>query len=107
MYVRDLITSLPTISRTRDSQWEMGQVKMVELPEMAILSGGAFRWNPKEELADVLTRLQLDIAFAIEYGSREQPTLLHVVSSRTANLLFPKVEQLVWEFRGRLEVQIH
>lgn len=107
IYTRQLVESPPTIARVANAEWELWQVDSIPLPGFSIVSGGAFCWTGEKDLENSLTRGQLNIAFAIEFRSIEQSALLHIKVSAAAEFLFPKLYQLVQQFRGRLEIQIH
>jgi len=107
IYTRQLVEVPPTIARVANAEWRLWQVDSVPLPDFSVISGGAFCWTGEKDLEDSLARGQLDMAFAIEFQSIEQPALLHVKVGRAAEFLLPKLHQLVQHFSGRLEIQIH
>ena len=107
VYTRQLVELPPTIARVANAEWRLWQSDTVPLPDIFVMSGGAFCWTGEQYLENSLARGQLDTAFAIEFRSIEQSALLHVKVSAGAEFMLPKLHQLVQQFRGRLEIQIH
>jgi hypothetical protein len=106
-YTRDLVDSPPTIVRSGNSEWRLWEDKDIPVRIASVISAGAFRWTSREELDRTIMRSQLDIAFAVEFGSVEQPSLLHVKATDDAQSLLPKIRDLVQQTGVRLEVEIH
>jgi len=106
-YIRQLIETPPTIAKTSDTPWILWQGDEIPLPAVSFMSGGAFCWRELEDLESSITRGQLDVAFAVEFSSVEQSALLHVKAASSAQFLLPKINDLVQQFGGRLEIQIH
>ncbi|MBI1877592.1 MAG: hypothetical protein HYR94_05070 [Chloroflexi bacterium] len=106
-YTRQLIETPPTISKATNVEWKLWQGNNILWPNLAIISGGAFCWGEEKELKNSLVRCQLDIAFAIEFESIEESALLHIKTAPRAEFLLPKILELVEQFGGRLEIQVH
>lgn len=75
IYTRQLVEAPPTIARAANAEWRLWQVDSVPLPDLSIVSGGAFCWTGEKDLENSLARGQLDMAFAIEFQSIEQSGL--------------------------------
>lgn len=106
-YIRQLVKAPPTIAKTLDTPWILWQGEEVPLPAISFMSGGAFCWRGLEDLENSIARGQLDIAFAVEFSSVEQSALLHVKAASSAEFLLPKINDLIQQFGGRLEIHIH
>jgi hypothetical protein len=106
-YIEQLVRTSPTIFRAANAEWDLWQNNAISLPNLTILSGGAFCWLGVKDLEDTLARCHLDIIFAIEFKSVEQSALLHIKAGTRAEFLLPRIYHLVQQFSGRLEIEIH
>jgi hypothetical protein len=106
-YTRQLVKSPPTIARAANAEWQLLKTRAHPVGDLAVISGGAFCWNDQAEFEMAFKRNQLDIAFAFEFKSPEQASLLHIRANASAQFLLPVIQNLVGDFGGRLEIQIH
>jgi hypothetical protein len=106
-YIQQLVKTPPTISKAVNAPWILWQKDEVPLPAVSFMSGGAFCWKGIKDLENSIVRGQLDIAFAVEFRPIEQSALLHVKATSSAEFLLPKINDLIQQFGGRLETQIH
>jgi hypothetical protein len=106
-YIQQLVRTPPTISKNVSEPWILWGEDEVPLPTASLMAGGAFCWRGKEDLENSIVRGQLDIAFAVEFSSVEQSALLHVRAAASAEFLLPKINDLIQQFGGRLEIQIY
>jgi hypothetical protein len=106
-YIQQLVETPPTIFKTADTPWILWQEDEVPLPTFSFMSGGAFCWRGRKDLENSIVRGQLDIAFAVEFRSIEQSTLLHVQAGTAAEFLLPKIHDLAQYFGRRLEIQVY
>ena len=106
-YTRQLVKSPPTIARAANAEWQLLKTRAHPVGDLAVISGGAFCWNDQAEFEMAFKRNKLDIAFAFEFKSPEQASLLHIRANASAQFLLPVIQNLVGDFGGRLEIQIH
>jgi hypothetical protein len=109
LYVQQLITSRPIITRQSRDDWNLWTPASNPVPDFSILAGGAFLWDRHgaSELDRVLARSQLDIVFAVEFNKAKQLSVLHVKAAPSGTFLIPKIRELAERFGPRLKVQIH
>ena len=105
-YMQDLIGSPPTISKKVAGGWALYSGGRVDLVAETI-SAGAFCWCSLANLENSLTRGQLDAAFALEFTSGEEASLLHIKTNANAGFLIPIIREAAEKFGGRLKIQIH
>ena len=105
-FMRDLISSPPTICKPSNGEWTPYADKPLNLVS-EIISAGAFCWESLEKIERCLKHGELDAALALEFFSDEKATLLHVKTNANANFLVPIIRKAAENFGGRLKVQIH
>lgn len=105
-FMRDLITIAPTIAKPHKGSWTPYSGEPLDLVS-EVISAGAFCWESLVKLEDSLKRGELEAAFAFEFHSGEQASLLHVKTRANADFLVPIIRKAAENFGGRLKVQIH
>jgi hypothetical protein len=105
-FMRDLISSPPTISRPASGDWMPYSDKPLNLVS-EVISAGAFCWENLAKLEACLKHGELDAAFGLEFFSDEKASLLHIKTNPKAVFLIPIIREAAENFGGRLEVQIH
>ncbi|MGH8248551.1 MAG: hypothetical protein ACREUU_19205 [Gammaproteobacteria bacterium] len=104
-FTQDLLASPPTISKTNGGEWTLYSGAAIRLVA-DVISAGAFCWTTIEDLERALERGKLDAAFAFQFSSGEQPSLLRIRTRPHASFLGPILRKAAERFGGRLEVQI-
>ena len=107
-FMRDLISSPPTISKSASGDWMPFSNKPLNLVS-EVISAGAFCWENLAKLESCLKHGELDAAFALEFFSDKKASLLHIKTNANANASFlvPIIRKAAENFGGRLKVQIH
>ena len=105
-FMCDLISGPPTISKPASGEWTPYSGKPLNVVS-DMISAGAFCWESLAKLENCLEHGELDAAFALEFFSDEQASLLHVKTSANASFLIPIIRKAAENFGGRLKVQIH
>ncbi len=105
-YVQQLIQSAPTTSRTPGHEWNAAKLVRFPVRNVEFISGGAFIGTPTDDFAAIAQRAQIDIVFAFEFHSGEQPSLLRVFVNLRAQFLLPVLRELAGNLNGRLEIQV-
>lgn len=105
-FMRELLSSPPTIHKLPGGDWKPYDGKPLDLIS-EVVSAGAFCWENIEKLERCLKHGELDAAFALEFFSNKQATLLHVKTNANASFLVPIIRKAAENFGGRLKVQIH
>lgn len=106
-YTEKLIKMPPLIFRSGLSDWGLWQSRSAPRIDIRVISGGAFCWAKKEDLEKQLKEGELDIVFALQFDSREQLTLLHVMARPSAQDIIVKILSLSENFGRWLKVQVH
>ena len=106
-YVQQLVQTPPTAARAVSSEWQLLPSNAAPMLNLSVMASGALCWTGEESLENSLIRNQFDIAFAIEFNSIEQSTLLHIKAGMGGRRLLPKIHDLVQQLGGRGEIQIH
>jgi hypothetical protein len=108
VYIRRLIGTDPIAIRPAKREWKLWAGGAADLPsDFSLVSGGAFCWRNARDMENALTRGKLDIVFAVEFKSGEQPTLLHIRARADAAALLPNIHELARQLGGRIEIQVH
>jgi hypothetical protein len=105
-FMRDLLSSAPTICKPADGEWTPYEGKPLNLAS-EIVSAGAFCWEDFEKLERCLKHGELDAALALDFSSDEKAALLHVKANANASFLVPIIRKAAENFGGRLKIQIH
>ncbi len=105
-YVRELIQSMPTTIRTVGNVWQFTQETHAPFASVEMISGGAFCSDDKTRFEEVANRCEVDVVFAFEFRSGEQPSLLRVFVRPRAEFLLPILRELVGNLRGNLEIEV-
>lgn len=106
-YVATLLKYLPNIVREEQGEWTPCDSFDIHSPRL--VSGAAVIWSRTTQMADVISRGNVDLAIALEFPSSGQhKTIVHVAARTSdaqefAHMLARGASSL----NGRVEVQIH
>ncbi len=105
-FIRDLISSPPTIYKPASGDWTPYSGKPLGLVS-GVVSVGAFCWESLMKLESSLEYGELDAVCALEFFSDKQVSLLHVKTCANTSFLVPIIRKAAENFGGRIKVQIH
>lgn len=106
-YVDALFKIAPTAHKPSEQLWTAYNSDSSPLGNYSVISGGAFNFKNEGEIDSTLQSKGLDFVMSFQLRRLGEPSILHFKASNEYNFLTDVLTNIVSDFAGWFEVQVH